>query len=149
MLHAGAREYRELLTSDKRCERVYRRYAGIYIISRINTRNGVNGRTVDIAAALGIYLTQTVYRSAETVEHSAEYLGRQRHLHGSAGEHGGAVVHRYSARSLKDLNDHKLAVYFDYTARARGAVLKPEFDHLLVARALDAVKHNERTVYLI
>lgn len=31
MLHAGTREYRELLTSDKRCERVYRRYAGVYI----------------------------------------------------------------------------------------------------------------------
>lgn len=39
MLHARAREYRELLASDKRCERVYRRYAGVYIISRINTRN--------------------------------------------------------------------------------------------------------------
>ena len=135
MLHARAREYRELLASDKRCERVYRRYAGVYIISRINTRNGVYGRAVDIAAALGIYLAEAVYR--------------QRHLHGSAGEHGRAVAHRYSARSLKDLNDHKLAVYLDYTPRTRGAVIKSELDHFLVTRSLDAVKHDERTVYLI
>ena len=149
MLHARTREYRELLASDKRCERVYRRYAGVYIISRINTRNGVYGRAVDIAAALGIYLAEAVYRSAEAVENSAENLGRQRHLHRSAGEHGRAVAHRYSARPLKDLNDHKLAVYLDYTPRTRGAVIKSELDHFLVARALDAVKHDERTVYLI
>ena len=149
MLHAVAREYRQLLTPDEGREGVYRRYAGAYVVPRVYPRDGVYRRAVDVGGLLGVNLAEAVDGSARAVEHPAEHLARERQLHRPACGHGGGVGQRKPLGALKDLRHYTLAVDLDYPAPAAFAVCDVEFNDLLVACVLNAVEHHERAGYFI
>ena len=70
MLHAVAGKDRQLLTAHQRCKRIDGGNAGLNVVFRIFTRNGIDGSAVDIAHGLGIDLAEPVDGTAESVEHA-------------------------------------------------------------------------------
>ncbi len=69
-----AREYRQLLTSDKGHKCVYRAYTCVYIVSRIGSHNGVERCSVYIGGLFGENISKAVYRSACAVEDTSEHF---------------------------------------------------------------------------
>ena len=91
VLHAGAGEDGQLLAADQRGQAVDGRNAGVDVVTRIHTADGVDRCAVDIAAGGGVNVAQTVDGAAQAVQHTAGQLGAEVHHHGMAGQHRAVV----------------------------------------------------------
>ena len=91
VLHAGAGEDGQLLAADQRGQAVDGRNAGVDVVTRIHTADGVDRCAVDIAAGGGVNVAQTVDGAAQAVQHTARQLGAEVHHHGMAGQHRAVV----------------------------------------------------------
>ena len=142
VLHAGAGENRQLLAADERRQRVNGGNAGIDIVSRIDTRNRIDRRAVDIPAAGRINLAHAVDRAAEAVKYTAQDLRRKRQLHRMAGQARTGIHHGYAARPLEHLDDHALTVDLNNPARAHAPIVEMQLHHFLVARVIHVIKDD-------
>ena len=116
MLHTRAREDGQLLTSDKSHERINRGNTCVDIVLGINSRNGVDGRRVNVTFFNGVNLTESVDRSAESVKNSADDFGRKAQFNRVTRHSRLGVDERKTFCTLKYLNNDLFALDFYYTA---------------------------------
>ena len=148
VLHAGAREDRQLLAADQGGQAVDGRDAGADIVARIDAADRVDRRAVDIAAGDRVDRAEPVDRPAQTVQHPAEQFGAEIDGHRAASQHGAGVFKAQAVAALKHLDHAAVFLDHDGTAKAGGAVIKMQLDHLVVLHAGHALEHDERAVDL-
>ena len=143
-----AGEYRELLSADKRHQRVYRGDTGVDEVARVLARHRVQRQSVDVDALAAVYLAAAVARFAESVEGTPEHVLREMHLERFAEEAYLRRVRNEVASPGEDLHERSLFAEGFYLSVADSAVRVADVHQLAVADAGDVLYEYERPFYI-
>ena len=147
MTHTRSGEYGQLLSSDKSDQHVNGRNTRTDIVLGIHAGHGIYGKSVDTASLFRVYLTHSVYRSARTVEYSAQYLRRQRKLYGMTEESCFRVIKRDPRSSFKHLNYGTLLVHLNNSSLTNCTRISADLYHFLILYARNMSEYQKRSRY--
>ena len=143
-----AGEYRQLLSADKRHQRVYRGDACVYEVARVLARHRVQRQPVDVDALAAVYLAAAVARLAESVEGAPEHVLREMHLERLAEEAHLRRVRDEVAGAGEYLHERRLFAEGFYLPVADLSARVADVYELAVADAGDVLYENERPFYI-
>jgi hypothetical protein len=142
---AVAGEDGQLLAADEGVQPVDRGDPCFDELGRVGACDRVDRQAVEVSLGLGHERWPAVDGFAHAVEHPADQVGSDTEARGAgACEHGGRVDVQ-APRAAEDLDDHPVALDFEYLAAAACAVGCGDLDQLVVADVFGSFGDDDRS----
>jgi len=148
MRQAGRREDRQLLAADQRGQSVDGGNAGVDVVTGIFPHARIQRHAVDVQPHIRFNRSETVDRTADSVEGASEDFLRQRDFHRMTRQTRMRILQGHAFGAFKDLNNGLVFIIFNDAAELLRLSVDREFHDFIEGGVFYALENNERAVDL-